>query len=186
LRIAGFPSCGKTTISRQISKRVPNTIIIESEAWIYSLRFRIERDLSGAHPGSYDLVKCCSDLENFFAGKEINLKHYDHEIGDHGGESVMRLSDNTGVVLDGTPFSLEMFEKFAKPCVVFYPKDYNRWLEMSVNRDVTTRFFSHSEATRHNMRKARDIEKLLRDCQGYTVVYCLLDQKEFLYEVPNL
>ena len=64
LIIGGYPCCGKTTISKLISEKIQNCIIIESEHWLYSEKHRINNNLSGTHPLSYNVKKSLVDIEN--------------------------------------------------------------------------------------------------------------------------
>lgn len=183
LRVTGFPSCGKTTLSQLIIKKLPNVKHIESECWIYSLSYRKKKDLSGAHPESYNLSKCCEDINKLLKGQEIKLNQYRHAIGKHDGYIRMKMRSEDGLILDGTPFFLSCFEVFAGMGVFLHPKNYEKWLEISITRDVSTRYFSFSEATRHNMRKARDIELVWKQSQNCIVVLCDLEKQNIIYEV---
>lgn len=183
ISIAGFPSCGKSTISNRITNKIDNTIIIESEYWLRSLRYRVENDLSGSHPDSYDLKKCCRDLYCIYNGESVQLPQYSHKIGASCGFIEIKIDPKENVILDGTPFSLSCFNEFHNLSIFLYPKNYNIWLEISIERDVSTRYFSRSEATRHNMRKAKDLEFVRNDSTNSIFIGCHLNKQDFIYEV---
>ena len=183
--IAGFPSCGKSTLSNKIIRQINKTKIIESESWLHPLNYRIKKDISGSHPDSYDLKKCCSDLQAIFCGKTVHLPQYSHKIGTSNESIAIKIDSEDGVILDGTPFSLSCFNKFHNLSIFLYPKDYDIWIETSIERDVSTRYFSRSEATRHNMRKAKDMEIIRKDSTSSMFIECILNKNGFIYEVHD-
>lgn len=141
LCIAGFPSCGKSTLSNKIIRQINKTKIIESESWLHPLAYRIKKDISGSHPDSYDLNKCCRDLQALLNGKTIRIPQYSHKIGASNESIEIKIDSEDGVILDGTPFSLSCFNKFHNLGIFLHPKDYDIWLKTSIERDVSSRYF---------------------------------------------
>ena len=174
LRITGFPACGKTTLSRIIATRIPEIVHIESEAWIHSLDYRKTRDLSGAHPEGYEIHQALLDIKAFISGKSIRMRKYDHHIGDRTEVSLLASPPGVPLILDGTLFSLNEFDSLIPDCIFLRPAVFEDWLRASIKRDVEQRFFSEAEATRHNMRKARDLQLVLERSPRARCVTCHL------------
>jgi uridine kinase len=172
LRITGFPACGKTTISKFVQRRIPKIAHLESEAWMYSLNYRKDRNLSGSHPDGYEIERAVKEIRSFLQGKSITIQHYDHRIGDRIDGSVVAPEPGAPVILDGTPFSFADFDNLVPACIFLQPASLEEWLKASIRRDVETRFFSKAEATRHNMRKAKDMELVLKRSPKARVVAC--------------
>lgn len=172
LRITGFPACGKTTIAKMIKDHIPIITHFESESWMYSLAYRKDRDLSGSHPESYEVEKALKEIQSFMQGNSITIGHYDHHAGDRNRYSVVLSNPNAPVVLDGTPFSLTEFDDLIPTCIFLQPFSLEDWLQASIRRDVETRFFSKAEATRHNMRKAKDMELVFKHSPKAKIVTC--------------
>jgi uridine kinase len=185
LRIGGFPACGKTTISNLLRTRIPSLKHIESEAWILPLVDRISLDMSGANPNGYERQRSIEDLEQFLDGRPLTLTTYDHKIGDHIPGQIIRSEPNVSFILDGTLFSLADYDKIAPACILLKPKKLEDWLQASIRRDVDTRYFSEAEATRHNMRKARDLQQVIEDSPAARVVLCSFSPDAYLYEYPD-
>lgn len=172
LRVTGFPACGKTTISKLIQNLIPTIAHLESESWMYSLAHRKGRDLSGSHPKGYEIKKAVKEIRSFLQGDIITIHHYDHQAGDRVKSSIVVPDLDSPVVLDGTLFSLAEFDDLIPACIFLRPFSLEDWLEASIRRDVKTRFFSKAEATRHNMRKARDMELVFNRSPKAKVVTC--------------
>ena len=118
-------------------------------------------------------------LHAIFCGKTVQLPQYSHKVGASSGSTAIKIDPGDGVILDGTPFSLSCFFKFHDLSVFLYPRDYDIWLETSIERDVSGRYFSRSEATRHNMRKAKDMELFRKDSTNSIFIGCVLNKNDF-------
>jgi uridine kinase len=160
LRIAGYPSCGKTTLSNKIKSKVNNCIIIEAEHWIYSLEHRKRINLSGSNPKSYNIGQCVKDIEKLLKNRKLELNVYSHLKGDHDRTKTVELNPNDIIILDGTIFSLPDFDFLSKNCYSLYPGDYEKWIAHVVNRDINERYFTKNEAIQHNRRKYDDMLEL--------------------------
>lgn len=183
-RITGFPACGKTTLARLLATQMPALQHIESESWIYPLEYRKQHDLSGAHPDAYNIAEAAKCLSEYMNGGSISLPFYDHSIGVHQPGPVLHFSKEFPVLLDGTLFSLEQFDRFVPICFFLRPLDLDDWLTVSVKRDVETRFFNQAEAIRHNMRKTRDLDLVLQRSPNAIIVGCTLAPTGYAYTLP--
>lgn len=162
IRIGGYPACGKTTLCQLLAELLPESVHIQSEAWILPLEERKARDLSGAHPDAYDIGKSLRDLDALLAGSSVVIHTYDHGLGFHSDGTVVTVKQDSPLILDGTPFTLSEYDGYGSQSIFLAPADIDDWLERAIERDVRTRHFSQSEATRHNMRKARDLDLVWR------------------------
>jgi|ERR1044072_3830363 uridine kinase len=185
IRIGGFPACGKTTLSNLFKDRIPYIRHIEAEAWILPLEQRKTLDLSGAHPDGYERDRSIREIAFFLRGGPLALTTYDHKIGDHVPGSVLTAEPDVPVVLDGTLFSLQDYDGIVPACIFLKPRRLGEWLQASIRRDVDTRFFSEAEATRHNMRKARDLQKVLDQSPQARVVTCNISADHYSYEFDH-
>lgn len=183
LRVTGFPACGKTTISKLVRSRISDIVHIESEAWIYSLSFRKSKDYSGSHPDGYDLEAAVRDIRSLLQGKRIFIQNYDHRVGDRTDGSFLEPAIDSPIILDGTPFSLSEFDDLVPTCIFLRPSSLEDWLHASIKRDVEKRYFSEAEATRHNMRKARDMELVLERSPKAQVITCHIPQ--MMYDITS-
>ena len=179
-RITGFPACGKTTLSKLISEQIKGIGHLESESWMYSLEYRKQRDLSGSHPDGYEIEKAVKEIRAFLRGETIFMQYYSHQIGDRLHGSSITPIEGSPMILDGTPFSLSEFDALVPSCIFLRPASLEDWLQASIRRDVETRYFSKAEATRHNMRKARDMEIVLTRSPNAHIVTCHIP--EMLYD----
>lgn len=185
LRITGFPACGKSTLSSLLRRRIPNLKHIESEAWIHSLNYRKKLDLSGAHPEGYERERSVKELHSFLRGTDLLVQRYDHHLGARVDGVVITSERAMPVILDGTLFSLSDYDHLVPPCIFIRPRSLEEWLKVSIRRDVETRSFSEAEATRHNMRKVRDIEDVLRSNPNADVVTCDMSSSTYYYEIRS-
>jgi uridine kinase len=185
VRIAGYPACGKTTISKLLMSRLPGAKHVESEAWICSLAYRKNRDLSGANPEGYERQRSVLELRAFFHGIPLSVEHYDHHLGERIAGHALESTPDMPVILDGTLFSLADYDDLVPACVFLRPASLEEWLEASIRRDVETRSFSKSEAVRHNMRKARDIEDVFARSPMARVVTCHISPNSYYYKVEQ-
>jgi uridine kinase len=183
IRIGGYPACGKSTLSRQIVDRLDGAIHIESESWILPLAERKIKDLSGAHPESYDIAKAVLDLGALLNGAPIHLPSYSHELGRHDGGLTVRMPRAGHLILDGTPFTVHEFDSICAFCLFLVPAHFEDWIAAAIERDVESRFFTRAEATRHNMRKARDLDLVWSRSPQAVAVKCYISSEEFHYEV---
>lgn len=180
-RITGYPACGKTTICGRLAQQLPDMCHIEAEAWIYPLSFRKAHDLSGSRSESYNAAAAVHDIQSLLNGQSVSLPIYDHHLGAHAKSFLMQGGSCKSIVLDGTLFSLFEFDVLVPPCIFLRPENLEVWLEVAVRRDVEARAFSYSEATRHNMRKARDMEDILLRSPRATVLNCRLSDSGIYY-----
>lgn len=185
IRIGGYPACGKTTLSQMLADGGKRGLHIQSEAWILSLAERRTRDLSGANPEGYHIARAVADLRAMIGGNAVYLSSYSHKLGRHDGGQPCRIPPSGNLVLDGTPFTLSEFDAFSELCLFLVPVMFEDWLTSAIERDVQTRFFTRAEATRHNMRKARDLELVWSKSPAAVSVKCHLTSSEFLYEVTS-
>jgi len=185
IRIGGYPACGKTTLSRKIIDRSKRALHVESESWILPLVDRKTRDLSGAHPESYDIPRAVNDLHSLINARPVYLPTYSHKLGSHDGGQMVEMLPNWDLVLDGTPFTLCEFDDFSTLCLFLVPASFEDWLTQAIQRDVETRFFTRAEATRHNMRKARDLELVWVRSPRALSVKCHLSPPEYYYEAKS-
>lgn len=183
VRIGGYPACGKTTLSRQLSDHLGGALHIQSESWIIPLAERRAKDLSGAHPESYDTARALTDLALLLEGTPTYLAHYSHKLGRHDGGETVHMLPSGHLVLDGTPFTLHDFDVFSDLCLFLVPARFEDWITQAIERDVQTRFFTKAEATRHNMRKARDLDLVWSRSPQAMSVKCHLSSSQFYYEV---
>lgn len=172
IRIGGYPACGKTTLSQELARRLPWSVHIQAESWLLPLEDRKARDLSGAHPEGYDLQRSVNDLDIVLKGLPVFLSTYNHRLGRHDGGTTVTMRLDGSLILDGTPFTLADYARFGDLSLFLVPASLEDWLARAIDRDVRARYFSKSEATRHNMRKARDLELVWRRSPGALRVRC--------------
>jgi len=172
LIIGGYPCCGKTTISKLISEKIQNCIIIESEHWLHSEKHRINNNLSGTHPLSYNIKKSLVDIENLIESREINLPIYSHDIGAFKKNQNIKLNDNTKIIFDGVIFTLNEYFNIADLAFLLIPENYETWLECATIRDIQTRYYSKENSIEHNQRKYNDMEKVINQSRECIKVHC--------------
>ncbi|MCH2534688.1 MAG: hypothetical protein MK008_09635 [Bdellovibrionales bacterium] len=184
LILSGFPSMGKTTCSKVFvdssKKKVHH---IEAESWFKSLDDRKKSEFSGAAFESYQGSESVNDLDMFLNGQEIEFKEYDHSKGKCVEAKKKQYNTGESYILDGTIFSHFTYSKYSKLTLFFIPKDYNRWLELAIKRDVTKRGYDDKESLEHNERKFKDILNLYIN-QSKGCIPVLVDQTDehnFMY-----
>ena len=166
IRVSGYPACGKTTLSKVIKEKLTDCIIIEAEHWIYPLQYRIDRKISGSNPKSYDIKKCITDLKRLLIDFSITVNEYSHEAGDFIQQQKLIIKGTSTIVLDGTIFSRPEFDIFSDTCVFIIPEDQDVWMNYSVKRDLTERYFSYGHALLHNRNKLLDLQEFYQhNCQ---------------------
>jgi len=179
IRIAGYPSCGKTVLSKLLQSKRDNCVILEAEHWIFPLKERLQIGISGSNVKSYNLKKCILDINELLQKKQIEVGIYSHQEGDHVSYETISIDKETLIILDGTLFSLPVFDCFSDLCFNIIPEDIELWLKHAVERDLHERFFTVDEALNHNKRKHVDMKKL-NNSDICRFINCL-HLKEFKY-----
>lgn len=98
--ICGAGAVGKSTFADLLKKEIENwkagkisVDILPTDSYLRRRADRISQNVLGYRPETHQLDKMCTDLEQLFLGKPVNVTPYDHKTGDYSEERIVHPSD---------------------------------------------------------------------------------------------
>ncbi len=111
LAVVGIPGSGKSTFSKALAKRLPDSVVLPMDGYHLPRRMlTLDQMKRRGAPHTFDLYKMRNDLTNLCRSRTGSFPAFDHATKDPEAEAIRVTSDISTIIVEGNYLLLKAWE----------------------------------------------------------------------------